>query len=127
VGNDTPLVSVAASSDGGRVRRRRDPAEKAISEELRAMYERGETAKADREGGWDPEQFLGASPWMGAMRQGVDRPPARVYGGGPRRRRRARLVPALMRSEPDAPGKALTDHMLSGRRPDVLAPFRFDQ
>ncbi|HWM08007.1 MAG TPA: transporter substrate-binding domain-containing protein [Solirubrobacteraceae bacterium] len=48
--------------------------EAAISEEIRAMYESGELAKLIDKYGGDPAQFLKASPWMGEMRQGVDRP-----------------------------------------------------
>jgi len=48
--------------------------EKAVSEEIRAMYESGEMAKLIEKWGGDPEQFLKASPWMGPLRQGVDRP-----------------------------------------------------
>ena len=48
--------------------------EAAISKEIRAMYESGELAKLIETYGGDPEQFLSASPWMGEMRQGVDRP-----------------------------------------------------
>jgi ABC-type amino acid transport substrate-binding protein len=48
--------------------------EAAISKEIRAMYENGEMAKLIEKYGGDPAQFLEASPWMGAMRQGVDRP-----------------------------------------------------
>jgi polar amino acid transport system substrate-binding protein len=48
--------------------------EAAISKEIRAMYENGEMAKLIEKYGGDPGQFLKASPWMAAMRQGVDRP-----------------------------------------------------
>jgi ABC-type amino acid transport substrate-binding protein len=48
--------------------------EAAISKEIRAMYESGELAELIEKYGGDPEQFLTASPWMGEMRQGVDRP-----------------------------------------------------
>jgi polar amino acid transport system substrate-binding protein len=48
--------------------------EAAISEEIRAMYENGEMAKLIEKYGGEPEQFLVPSPWMAAMRQGVDRP-----------------------------------------------------
>jgi polar amino acid transport system substrate-binding protein len=48
--------------------------EKAVSEQIRAMYESGEMAKLIEKWGGDPEQFLKASPWMAGMRQGVDRP-----------------------------------------------------
>jgi polar amino acid transport system substrate-binding protein len=48
--------------------------EQAISKEIRAMYDSGEMGKLIEKWGGDPEQFLTASPWMGAMRQGVDRP-----------------------------------------------------
>ena len=48
--------------------------EAAISEEIRAMYESGEMAKLIEKYGGDPAQFLKPSPWMAAMRQGVDRP-----------------------------------------------------
>ena len=48
--------------------------EAAISKEIRAMYESGEMAKLIEKYGGDPAQFLTASPWMAAMRQGVDRP-----------------------------------------------------
>jgi polar amino acid transport system substrate-binding protein len=48
--------------------------EAAISKEIRAMYESGEMAKLIEKYGGDPEQFLEPSPWMAAMRQGVDRP-----------------------------------------------------
>jgi polar amino acid transport system substrate-binding protein len=50
--------------------------EAAISKEIRAMYENGEMAKLIEKYGGDPAQFLVASPWMGEMRQGVDRPAA---------------------------------------------------
>jgi polar amino acid transport system substrate-binding protein len=48
--------------------------EKAISEEIRAMYDSGEMAKLIEKWGGDPAQFLEASPWMAGMRRGVDRP-----------------------------------------------------
>jgi polar amino acid transport system substrate-binding protein len=48
--------------------------EKAISEEIRAMYANGEMAKLIEKWGGDPKLFLTASPWMAAMRDGVDRP-----------------------------------------------------
>jgi polar amino acid transport system substrate-binding protein len=48
--------------------------EAAVSKEIRAMYENGEMAKLIEKYGGEPEQFLKASPWMAAMRQGVDRP-----------------------------------------------------
>jgi polar amino acid transport system substrate-binding protein len=48
--------------------------EAAISNEIRAMYESGEMAKLIEKYGGDPAQFLTPSPWMAAMRQGVDRP-----------------------------------------------------
>jgi polar amino acid transport system substrate-binding protein len=48
--------------------------EKAVSEQIRAMYASGEMAKLIEKWGGDPEQFLKASPWMAGMRQGVDRP-----------------------------------------------------
>jgi polar amino acid transport system substrate-binding protein len=48
--------------------------EKAISEQIRAMYANGEMAKLIEKYGGDPEQFLKPSPWMAAMRRGVDRP-----------------------------------------------------
>ena len=48
--------------------------EAAISKEIRAMYENGEMAKLIEKYGGEPAQFLQPSPWMGAMRQGVDRP-----------------------------------------------------
>jgi ABC-type amino acid transport substrate-binding protein len=48
--------------------------EKAVSEQIRVMYENGEMAKLISKWGGDPEQFLKPSPWMAEMRQGVDRP-----------------------------------------------------
>ena len=48
--------------------------ERAISAEIRKMYESGEMAKLIEKWGGDPEQFLKPSPWMGKMRAGVDRP-----------------------------------------------------
>ena len=48
--------------------------EAAVSEEIRAMYENGEMAKLIEKYGGEADQFLKASPWMAAMRQGVDRP-----------------------------------------------------
>jgi polar amino acid transport system substrate-binding protein len=48
--------------------------EAAISKEIRAMYENGEMAKLIEKYGGEPEQFLKPSEWMGALRQGVDRP-----------------------------------------------------
>jgi polar amino acid transport system substrate-binding protein len=48
--------------------------EKAVSAEIRKMYASGEMAKLIQKYGGDPEKFLTPSPWMGAMRQGVDRP-----------------------------------------------------
>ena len=48
--------------------------EAAISKEIRAMYENGEMAKLIQKYGGEPAQFLKPSPWMAAMRQGVDRP-----------------------------------------------------
>jgi hypothetical protein len=62
------------------------------------MYENGEMAQLIRKWGGDPKQFLRASQWMVDMRQGVDRP-------SDWRRRR----------------------YISGRRPGILAPFRFDR
>jgi polar amino acid transport system substrate-binding protein len=48
--------------------------EKAISEQIRAMYASGEMAKLIAKWGGDPKLFLTPSPWMAAMRDGVDRP-----------------------------------------------------
>jgi polar amino acid transport system substrate-binding protein len=48
--------------------------EKAISAEIRKMYENGEMAKLIQKWGGDAEQFLKPSPWMAEMRRGVDRP-----------------------------------------------------
>ncbi len=48
--------------------------EKAISAQIRAMYADGEMAKLIRKWGGDPAKFLAPSPWMAAMRRGVDRP-----------------------------------------------------
>jgi ABC-type amino acid transport substrate-binding protein len=48
--------------------------EKAISAQIRAMYANGEMAKLIKKWGGDPAKFLTPSPWMAAMRQGVDRP-----------------------------------------------------
>jgi polar amino acid transport system substrate-binding protein len=48
--------------------------EAAFSREIRAMYENGEMAKLIEKWGGDPAQFLKPSEWMGALRQGVDRP-----------------------------------------------------
>jgi polar amino acid transport system substrate-binding protein len=48
--------------------------EKAISAQIRAMYASGEMGKLIRKWGGDPAKFLTPSPWMAAMRRGVDRP-----------------------------------------------------
>jgi ABC-type amino acid transport substrate-binding protein len=48
--------------------------EKAISAQIRAMYSNGEMAKLITKWGGDPAKFLTPSPWMAALRQGVDRP-----------------------------------------------------
>jgi polar amino acid transport system substrate-binding protein len=48
--------------------------EKAISAQIRAMYTNGELAKLVKKWGGDPAKFLSPSPWMAAMRRGVDRP-----------------------------------------------------
>jgi ABC-type amino acid transport substrate-binding protein len=48
--------------------------EKAISTQIRAMYASGEMAKLIKKWGGDPPKFLTPSPWMAAMRRGVDRP-----------------------------------------------------
>jgi ABC-type amino acid transport substrate-binding protein len=48
--------------------------EKAISAQIRAMYKDGEMAKLIKKWGGDPAKFLTPSPWMAAMRRGVDRP-----------------------------------------------------
>jgi polar amino acid transport system substrate-binding protein len=48
--------------------------EKAVSEQIRAMYANGEMAKLITKWGGDPEKFLIPSPWMADMRRGVDRP-----------------------------------------------------
>jgi ABC-type amino acid transport substrate-binding protein len=48
--------------------------EQAVSDQIRAMYANGEMAKLIQKYGGDPEQFLTPSPWMAAMRDGVDRP-----------------------------------------------------
>jgi polar amino acid transport system substrate-binding protein len=48
--------------------------EAAFSREIRAMYQNGEMAKLIEKWGGDPAQFLKPSEWMGALRQGVDRP-----------------------------------------------------
>jgi polar amino acid transport system substrate-binding protein len=48
--------------------------EKAISDEVRAMYDNGELAKLVEKYGGDPEQFLVPTPEMSTARQGVDRP-----------------------------------------------------
>jgi ABC-type amino acid transport substrate-binding protein len=48
--------------------------EKAISAQIRAMYANGEMAKLITKWGGDPAKFLTPSPWMAAMRRGVDRP-----------------------------------------------------
>jgi ABC-type amino acid transport substrate-binding protein len=48
--------------------------EKAVSEQIRAMYANGEMAKLIEKWGGDPRQFLEPSPWMAKMREGVDRP-----------------------------------------------------
>jgi polar amino acid transport system substrate-binding protein len=48
--------------------------EQAISKEIRAMYASGEMAKLIEKWGGDPAKFLTPSPWMAALRQGVDRP-----------------------------------------------------
>jgi ABC-type amino acid transport substrate-binding protein len=50
--------------------------EKAVSEQIRQMYANGEMAKLIEKWGGDPKQFLTPSPWMAAMREGVDRPQA---------------------------------------------------
>jgi ABC-type amino acid transport substrate-binding protein len=50
--------------------------EKAVSEQIRQMYANGEMAKLIEKWGGDPKQFLTPSPWMAAMRDGVDRPQA---------------------------------------------------
>jgi hypothetical protein len=38
------------------------------------MYSNGEMAKLITKWGGDPAKFLTPSPWMAALRQGVDRP-----------------------------------------------------
>jgi ABC-type amino acid transport substrate-binding protein len=48
--------------------------EQAISAEIRKMYASGEMATLIKKYGGDPKQFLTPSPWMAAMRRGVDRP-----------------------------------------------------
>jgi ABC-type amino acid transport substrate-binding protein len=48
--------------------------EQAVSDQIRAMYANGEMAKLIEKWGGDPKQFLTPSPWMAAMRDGVDRP-----------------------------------------------------
>ena len=48
--------------------------EQAVSDQIRAMYANGEMAKLIEKWGGDPKQFLTPSPWMAAMRAGVDRP-----------------------------------------------------
>jgi ABC-type amino acid transport substrate-binding protein len=48
--------------------------EKAISDEIRAMYASGEMTKLIEKWGGDPKLFLTPSPWMAKMREGVDRP-----------------------------------------------------
>jgi ABC-type amino acid transport substrate-binding protein len=48
--------------------------EKAISTQIRAMYQNGELAKLIQKYGGDPNQFLKPSPGMDASRRGVDRP-----------------------------------------------------
>jgi len=48
--------------------------EQAISAEIRKMYASGEMAKLIEKWGGDPAKFLKPSPWMAAMRRGVDRP-----------------------------------------------------
>jgi polar amino acid transport system substrate-binding protein len=48
--------------------------EKAVSDQIRAMYASGEMAKLIEKWGGDPKQFLEPSPWMAQMREGVDRP-----------------------------------------------------
>jgi polar amino acid transport system substrate-binding protein len=48
--------------------------EQAVSAEIRKMYANGEMAKLIEKFGGDADQFLKPSPWMGKMRQGVDRP-----------------------------------------------------
>src|SRR5512132_2940991 len=45
--------------------------EKAISAQIRAMYQSGEMAKLIKKWGGDPAKFLTPSPWMAAMRRGV--------------------------------------------------------
>jgi polar amino acid transport system substrate-binding protein len=56
--------------------------EKAISEEVRAMYDNGELAKLIEKYGGDPEQFLVPTPEMSTARQGVDRPDGWTAPGG---------------------------------------------
>jgi ABC-type amino acid transport substrate-binding protein len=48
--------------------------EKAISEQIRAMYKSGELAKLIQKYGGDPNQFLKPAPDIAKARQGVDRP-----------------------------------------------------
>jgi polar amino acid transport system substrate-binding protein len=48
--------------------------EKAISEQIRAMYASGEMTKLIQKWGGEAEQFLQPAPEMAASRQGVDRP-----------------------------------------------------
>jgi polar amino acid transport system substrate-binding protein len=48
--------------------------EKAISDEIRAMYGSGELTKLIEKWGGDPEEFLKPTPEIAKARQGVDRP-----------------------------------------------------
>lgn len=48
--------------------------EKAISEQIRAMYKSGELTKLIQKYGGDPNQFLKPAPEIAKTRQGVDRP-----------------------------------------------------
>jgi polar amino acid transport system substrate-binding protein len=48
--------------------------EKAISDEIRKMYDNGELTKLIEKWGGDPEQFLKPTPEIAKARQGVDRP-----------------------------------------------------
>jgi polar amino acid transport system substrate-binding protein len=48
--------------------------EKAISEQIRAMYGSGELTELIKKYGGDPEQFLKPAPEIAKTRQGVDRP-----------------------------------------------------
>ncbi len=48
--------------------------EKAISEQIRAMYASGELTELIKKYGGDPEQFLKPAPEIAKTRQGVDRP-----------------------------------------------------